>query len=97
MLHGCVFVASNADARKVNLATDAVITIAGAAGEPGARDGEGGQARLDEPLSIAVGAVTTSGEPTIFVGEGSGRLRWLRKVQFWIGRPESASGACVLV
>lgn len=81
---------ANHTVRKICMKRNQVMTVAGLAGEAGYRDGIGNFARLDEPLSIAIGGKTSSGEPTIFVGEGSGRIRWLRKTQFWIGRSESA-------
>ena len=79
--------------RKVNLAQDRVVTIAGCAGEAGDCDGDGVDSRFTEPSCICLSSapLAGSGERTIYVAEGTGRVRWLRRVWCCSLADESAS------
>ena len=70
-----------------------VITIGGKAGVPGDADGDGSESRFTEPTAICVSSapLAGSGERTIYVAEGCGRLRWLRRVWCCAAENESAS------
>jgi hypothetical protein len=66
-----------------------VTTIGGKSGEPGHVDGTGVRARFNEPLAIALSTHLSSARvPTVFVSEGSGQIRWLRRVQWSTGGGE---------
>ena len=74
-----------------------VITIGGRAANAGGADGDGSEARFTEPTAICLSAtpLAGSGERTIYVAEGCGRLRWLRRV--WCCAPENESASNYLV
>jgi sugar lactone lactonase YvrE len=62
--------------RRVTLATGAVTTVAGTAGEAGDSDGNVTTARLRGPTAVAVG--TKAGAAALFVAEkAAGRVRWI--------------------
>jgi hypothetical protein len=74
-----------------------VITIGGKAAEPGDTDGDGSESRFTEPTAICLSSapLAGSGERTIYVAEGCGRLRWLRRVWCCSAENESASNYLV--
>lgn len=70
-----------------------VITIGGKAAVAGDADGDGSESRFTEPTAICLSSapLAGSGERTIYVAEGCGRLRWLRRVSCCAAENESAS------
>lgn len=70
-----------------------VITIGGKAAVPGDADGDGSESRFTEPVAICLSStpLAGSGERTIYVAEGCGRLRWLRRIWCCAAENESAS------
>lgn len=70
-----------------------VITIGGKAAVAGDNDGDGSESRFTEPTAICLSSapLAGSGERTIYVAEGCGRLRWLRRVWCCAAENESAS------
>jgi hypothetical protein len=70
-----------------------VITIGGKAAAAGDDDGDGSESRFTEPTAICLSSapLAGSGERTIYVAEGCGRLRWLRRVWCCAAENESAS------
>lgn len=70
-----------------------VITIGGKAAVPGGADGDGSESRFTEPTAICLSSapLAGSGERTVYVAEGCGRLRWLRRVWCCAAENESAS------